>query len=107
MAALRVDGSDFAAEKLAALDRNSPTSLVLALHLVRAGAGSPDLETCLDREYAANALILQGHDFYEGVRAAVIDKDRSPKWQPAELTAVDRGGLIAGLVPLPSLFAAA
>ena len=107
VASLCADGSDFATETLAALARNSPTSLVLALHLLRAAAGSPDLETCLDREFAANALILQGNDFYEGVRAAVIDKDRTPKWQPADLAAVDAGALIAGLVPLPSLFATA
>ena len=105
MRALRADGSDFATETLAALSRNSPTSLVLALHLLREGARSSDLETCLDREFAANALILQGKDFYEGVRAAVIDKDRNPKWQPSELGLVDAGALIAGLVPLPSLFA--
>lgn len=105
MARLRADGSDFAVETLAALSRNSPTSLVLALHLLRAGAGAPDLETCLDREFAANALILRGNDFYEGVRAAVIDKDRAPKWHPATVGAVDAAALIAGLVPLPSLFA--
>ena len=105
IATLRADGSCFATETLAALARNSPTSLVLALHLLRAAAGSPDLETCLDREFAANALILKGNDFYEGVRAAVIDKDRNPRWQPAELGAVDARALIAGLVPLPSLFA--
>ena len=107
MARLRADGSDFASETLAAMARNSPTSLVLALHLLRTAAGSPNLETCLDGEFAANALILKGNDFYEGVRAAVIDKDRNPKWQPAELAAVDAGALIAGLVPLPSLFATA
>ena len=107
LASLRADGSDFATETLAALSRNSPTSLVLALHLLRAGAGSPDLETCLDREFAANALILQGDDFYEGIRAAVIDKDRNPKWHPATLDAVDARTLIAGLLPLPSLFATA
>lgn len=107
LTALRADGSEFAAETLEALNRNAPTSLVLALHLLREGALSPDLETCLEREFAADALVLKGHDFYEGIRAAVIDKDRSPKWQPAELDAVDAAALIAALTPLPSLFASA
>lgn len=103
---LRAEGSDFAAETLALLAAKSPTSLVLTLHLLHEAAGSPDLETCLDRELAADALILKGHDFYEGVRAAVIDKDRAPGWAPAELRAVDRAALLAGLHPQPSLFAA-
>lgn len=106
VAALRADGSAFAVETLGLLAKNSPTGLVMALHLLRAGVGSADLETCLDREFAASALFLQGGDFHEGIRAAVIDKDRAPKWQPATLDAVDQGALLAGLVPLPSLFAA-
>jgi enoyl-CoA hydratase len=104
--ALRADQSEFAADTVGMLERNAPTSLVLALHLLRAGAGSADLETCLDREFSASAWALQGADFYEGIRAAVIDKDRAPKWQPAMLEAVDEAALLAGLVPLPSLFAA-
>ena len=103
---LRDDGTAFAAETLGLLAKNSPTGLVMALHLLRAGVGSADLETCLDREFAASALFLNGGDFHEGIRAAVIDKDRAPKWQPATLDAVDQGALLAGLVPLPSLFAA-
>ncbi len=71
---LRRDGSDFAVETLALLDAKSPTSLVLTLHLLQEALASADLETCLDREYAADAAILKGHDFYEGVRAAVVDK---------------------------------
>ncbi|MFT4149995.1 MAG: enoyl-CoA hydratase/isomerase family protein [Paracoccaceae bacterium] len=106
LAALETDGSAFAAETAALMQRKSPTSLILTLHLLRAAAGSPDLETCLDRELAADALILKGHDFYEGVRAAVIDKDRNPKWHPVTLEAVDTAALLAGLQPLPSLFAA-
>ena len=54
IATLRADGSCFATETLAALARNSPTSLVLALHLLRAAAGSPDLETCIDRDFVEN-----------------------------------------------------
>jgi len=106
MGALRADGSAFALETLGLLSKNAPTSLVFALYLLRQAAQSTGLEPCLDREYAANALFLQGHDFYEGVRAAVIDKDRSPKWHPATLEAVDALALIKALRPLPSLFAA-
>jgi len=89
IAALEADGSDFAVETMALL-----------------AAQSNDLETCLDREFAADALILRGDDFYEGVRAAVIDKDRNPQWRPATLAEVDSAALLAGLRPQPSLFAA-
>jgi enoyl-CoA hydratase len=106
MQVLRDDGTAFAAETVALLARNSPTSLVLTLHLLRMAAGSADLETCLDREFAASDLALTGWDFYEGIRAAVIDKDRTPHWQPATLEAVDEAALLAGLRPLPTLFAA-
>jgi enoyl-CoA hydratase len=104
LATLRADGTDFATATLAQLSRKSPTSLVLTLHLLRAARGSPDLEACLDREFAAAMVVLTGHDFYEGVRAAVIDKDRSPRWCPAQLEEVDEAALLAALPPLPSLF---
>ncbi len=103
-AALQANGSDFAKSTLALLEAKSPTSLVLTLHLLRAAQSSASLETCLDREYAADALILNGHDFYEGVRAAVIDKDRNPIWSPAQLGEVDQEGLVSAIKPLPSLF---
>lgn len=107
LSALRADGSKFSAETLALLDAKSPTSLVLTLHLLQEALRSPDLETCLDREYAADAAILRGHDFYEGVRAAVVDKDRNPVWRPATLAEVDRPALVAALRPHPSLFPSA
>ncbi|MGN8171984.1 MULTISPECIES: enoyl-CoA hydratase/isomerase family protein [Agrobacterium] len=106
-AALHANGSDFAKSTLALLEAKSPTSLVLTLHLLRAAQSSASLEACLDREYAADALILNGHDFYEGVRAAVIDKDRNPIWSPARLGDVDQEGLVSAIKPLPSLFATA
>ncbi|MCM2293958.1 enoyl-CoA hydratase/isomerase family protein [Allorhizobium sp. BGMRC 0089] len=104
-AALRADGSDFAATTLAQLETKSPTSLVLTLYLLREAERSTSLEACLDREYAADAAILAGHDFYEGVRAAVIDKDRNPVWKPARLEDVDQRALVAAISPRPSLFA--
>lgn len=65
----------------------SPTSLKLTLRAVRAGA-SLDLAECLRQEYRVVCHIRHGHDFYEGVRAQLVDKDRSPKWKPAALSDV-------------------
>lgn len=90
LAALHEDGSEFARDTGATLLTRSPTSLEIAYQLLRRGRTSASLEECLERELAAALLVLSGHDFYEGVRAAVIDKDRDPRWAPASLEAVDR-----------------
>ncbi|MBP1884248.1 enoyl-CoA hydratase/isomerase family protein [Sinorhizobium mexicanum] len=78
--ALERDGSDFARETLQMLRTRSAISLKLTLSLLRAGRASATLNECLEREYAATIGMLSNPDFYEGVRAAVIDKDRNPKW---------------------------
>ncbi|MDK1385359.1 enoyl-CoA hydratase/isomerase family protein [Sinorhizobium sp. 8-89] len=78
--ALERDGSDFAGETLQLLRTRSAISLKLTLALLRAGRASASLNECLEREYAATIGMLSNPDFYEGVRAAVIDKDRNPKW---------------------------
>jgi enoyl-CoA hydratase len=80
LAALEKDGSDFAGETLELLKTRSAISLKLTLSLLRAGRASATLNECLEREYAATLAMLSNPDFYEGVRAAVIDKDRNPKW---------------------------
>lgn len=80
LAALEKDESDFARETLELLKTRSAISLKLTLSLLRAGRASATLNECLEREYAATLAMLSNPDFYEGVRAAVIDKDRNPKW---------------------------
>jgi enoyl-CoA hydratase len=59
--------------------------LKLTLKLLRMARNSSSLEQCLAREYAAALEIFVNHDFPEGIRAAVIDKDRNPQWQPARI----------------------
>ena len=71
------------AETLAA---KSPTSLLVA-HRQLAHAPT-DFAAVMRREYRIVARILHGHDFYEGIRAQVIDKDRQPRWRPDRIEAV-------------------
>ena len=106
LAALAMEANDFAAETLRAIATRSPTSLKLTLRLLRAGRTSRNLAECLERELGACQQILQTLDFYEGIRAAVIDKDRAPQWSPTSLDAVDDATLGRFFTPaMPSLFA--
>jgi enoyl-CoA hydratase len=91
--ALEADASAFAAATLATLRSKSPSALTIALRMLREGRQSASLEACLDREFAGAAAILTLPDFYEGVRAAILDKDRNPQWLPASLGDVDAAGL--------------
>ena len=88
VAALRADGSDFAQATLKALADKSPRGLKVTLKLLRLARASSSLEECLKREYLAALEVFDSHDFVEGVRAAIIDKDRNPAWQPPELSGV-------------------
>jgi enoyl-CoA hydratase len=56
--------------------------------LLRRAGRAPDIETCLTNEFKAACRMLETHDLYEGIRAAIIDKDRRPKWSPERLETV-------------------
>jgi enoyl-CoA hydratase len=104
--ALARETGDFAAETAEVIATRSPTSLKLTLRLLRAGRTSASLAECLNRELGACLGILYNPDFYEGVRAAVIDKDRNPKWSPASLVDVEDTAIERFFVPAqPPLFA--
>jgi len=81
-AELERDGSELAQATLKTLNEKSPRGMVVTLKLLRLGRGSASLEECLVREYRAALEVFRSDDFREGVRAAVIDKDRNPRWSP-------------------------
>jgi enoyl-CoA hydratase len=84
-AALRRDGSELTQSTLKTLNEKSPRGMVVTLKLLRLARTSSSLEECLVREYRAALEVFASDDFREGVRAAVIDKDRSPKWSPPRI----------------------
>jgi enoyl-CoA hydratase len=88
VAALAGDGSEFAQATLKTLGEKSPRGMVVTLKLLRLARTASALEECLVREYRAALEVFRSDDFREGVRAAVIDKDRNPKWSPPAIEQV-------------------
>ena len=84
-AALQRDGSELARATFRTLNEKSPRGMVVTLKLLRLARASSSLEQCLAREYRAALEVFRSDDFREGVRAAVIDKDRNPKWSPSRV----------------------
>jgi enoyl-CoA hydratase len=91
------DGSDFAIQTAQIMRTRSPTSLKLVFRQLHE-AEKLSLNQCLAMEFRLALRVLQHHDFREGVRAALVDKDRRPKWEPSSLAGVaDLGHFFAGL----------
>ncbi len=82
------EGDDWAQEQARLIRTMSPTSLKLTLHALREGE-SASIEQALRLEYRMVSAIKHNQDFYEGVRAQLIDKDRTPSWSPATLAETD------------------
>ncbi len=86
---LTAEGGDWAEETLAELRRASPSALHVTFELLRHGARSDaSLRDCLDLELRTACRTAATHDFAEGVRAALVDKDREPTWDLAQLDTV-------------------
>ncbi len=88
IARLRDEHSEWAERTLQILAGKSPTTLKIALRAIRTGRTLPDLAAALAMEFRIVCRIAERPEFYEGVRAAVIDKDRAPVWRPATLEEV-------------------
>ncbi|WP_018263109.1 enoyl-CoA hydratase/isomerase family protein [Methylobacterium sp. WSM2598] len=94
------EGSAFAGKAAATIRTRSPTSVAVAFAQMRRGIAMSFPEAMLT-EYRIVTRILEGHDFYEGVRATLIDKDGAPRWRPERLEAVTAEAVEAHFAPLP------
>jgi enoyl-CoA hydratase len=89
----------FAAETLAGMVKRSPTSMALAFEQMKRGADMTFAEAMV-MEFRIVSRIVAGNDFYEGVRALIIDKDNAPRWNPDRISGLDDAAIAAHFAPL-------
>jgi enoyl-CoA hydratase len=99
LAALEREGGAWAQETRANLMQKSPFSLRVTLRELREGA-KLDFDACMRMEYRLVRRFMGDHDFFEGVRAVLLDKDNKPRWQPATLAEVTPAMVDAYFAPL-------
>jgi enoyl-CoA hydratase len=100
VASLESDGSLFAVETLKALKTKSPTSLKVTFRQLREGR-QRGFEECMQLEFRLTNRFMRGHDFYEGVRAVIVEKDNAPNWKPATLADIKAEDVLAYFAALP------
>lgn len=79
--------------------KKSPTSLKVTLAALQHGL-TLDFDGCMRQEYRLVTRFLLAHDFIEGIRAVIIDKDQSPSWSPASLADVSASSVSHYFEPL-------
>lgn len=77
----------------------SPVALAVTLEAVRRAEKLDTLEEALRQEYRISSAAVRSHDFVEGIRAQLVDKDRNPKWSPASIADVTQADIDAYFVP--------
>jgi enoyl-CoA hydratase len=100
-ALLADDTEEWAQQTLATLQTKSPQTMKVSLRLLLEGATMPTFEDEMRQEYAVGAHIVQRHDFLEGVRAVIVEKDNAPNWDPATPEGVTDHVLDQIFAPLP------
>jgi len=99
LTALDEAGDDWAAKIAKIIRRQSPTSLKVTVAQLEKGA-TLDFDQAMIQEYRLSQAFMAGKDFYEGIRAVLVDKDHQPKWTPGDLTAVTAEMVEAHFRPL-------
>jgi enoyl-CoA hydratase len=86
--ALAREDTDWARETKAMIERASPLSLKITFHQMKLGEAGMSIEDALALEYRMTQHVMAGQDFFEGIRAVLVDKDQKPRWQHGSLAAV-------------------
>jgi enoyl-CoA hydratase len=85
---LRASGDDAARAARATMETVSPTALKITLRNIRSAVSFQRVEQSFQLDYRVALASIAGHDFIEGIRATIVDKDRRPAWRPDTLEAV-------------------
>jgi enoyl-CoA hydratase len=101
VASLEADGSDWAQAQLSAIARKCPATLKVSLRQIRAGRHRLSFADEMAVEYRLAVRMVHRHDFIEGVRALILDKDNAPRWEPPTLEAVSEDMVDALFDELP------
>lgn len=101
LSALEADGGEWAAQQLSTLATKSPQTMKVSLKLLLDGKTMPTFEDEMRQEFAVASRVVQRHDFIEGVRAVIVDKDNAPKWNPATAEGVSDHLIDQIFAPLP------
>jgi enoyl-CoA hydratase len=100
-ASLPHEGRNWPHEQLEALKTKSPQTMKVALRQLRLGEKARDFATVMRMEYRIACRVVHRHDFLEGVRAVILDKDNAPKWRPADLAGATDALIDEIFAPLP------
>lgn len=102
LAALNAAGTDWSAEQLKVMATKSPQTMKVALRQLRLGGKMESFAQNMTMEYRIGARVVQRHDFIEGVRAVIVDKDNAPRWNPPTPEGVTETLLDGIFASLPS-----
>jgi len=97
---LKLGYSEVARRALALMQRGSPLALACTVDLVHRARITNKIESALEQEYRFTHRAMEHGDFLEGIRAAIIDKDKTPRWRHASLDAVPATEVARMLLPL-------
>ncbi|HEY8574637.1 enoyl-CoA hydratase/isomerase family protein [Phenylobacterium sp.] len=94
--------TDWSREQLKVLATKSPQTLKVAFRQLKLGGQAKSFAENMAMEYRIGARVVQRHDFLEGVRAVIVEKDNAPRWDPPTLEGVTEAMLDEIFAPLPS-----